>query len=147
MDVHDKFCFGFYRVLGLCNNFAYVVMLSAAHDILDQEEAKNNSASMVTFVFTYLQNYGISEWPTWALGVKAGYCGLGFLPFWLITWNLEANISFFKYSLKSKSSFLFSPKLLIAGVQWECSFSNSVQALHWYMYIYIREFDTHPCPS
>ena len=29
------------RLLGLCNNFGYVVMLSAAHDILKQEE--NNS--------------------------------------------------------------------------------------------------------
>ena len=26
------------RWLGLCNNFAYVVMLSAAHDILKQQE-------------------------------------------------------------------------------------------------------------
>ncbi|XP_064604901.1 battenin-like [Liolophura sinensis] len=35
-------------VLGLCNNFAYVVMLSAAHDILDQEEAGSNSTSVNT---------------------------------------------------------------------------------------------------
>uniref|UniRef100_A0A3P9HPJ9 Battenin n=1 Tax=Oryzias latipes TaxID=8090 RepID=A0A3P9HPJ9_ORYLA len=28
-------------ILGLCNNFAYVVMLSAAHDILTKEESKN----------------------------------------------------------------------------------------------------------
>ncbi|KAG5263213.1 hypothetical protein AALO_G00283840 [Alosa alosa] len=27
--------------LGLCNNFAYVVMLSAAHDILKQQETNN----------------------------------------------------------------------------------------------------------
>ncbi len=27
-----------FRLLGLCNNFAYVIMLSAAKDILDQEE-------------------------------------------------------------------------------------------------------------
>jgi len=26
-----------YRILGLCNNFAYVIMLSAAHDILMPE--------------------------------------------------------------------------------------------------------------
>uniref|UniRef100_A0AAQ4REF4 Battenin n=1 Tax=Gasterosteus aculeatus aculeatus TaxID=481459 RepID=A0AAQ4REF4_GASAC len=29
------------RLLGLCNNFAYVVMLSAAHDILNQQESRN----------------------------------------------------------------------------------------------------------
>nr|XP_040046141.1 battenin isoform X1 [Gasterosteus aculeatus aculeatus] len=28
-------------LLGLCNNFAYVVMLSAAHDILNQQESRN----------------------------------------------------------------------------------------------------------
>ncbi|XP_066498161.1 battenin isoform X2 [Hoplias malabaricus] len=28
-------------LLGLCNNFAYVVMLSAAHDILNQQESQN----------------------------------------------------------------------------------------------------------
>lgn len=32
-------------ILGLCNNFAYVVMLSAAHDILKKQESKNTTAS------------------------------------------------------------------------------------------------------
>lgn len=32
--------------LGLCNNFAYVVMLSAAHDILKKQESKNATASV-----------------------------------------------------------------------------------------------------
>ncbi|XP_072225827.1 battenin isoform X4 [Leuresthes tenuis] len=32
-------------LLGLCNNFAYVVMLSAAHDILKKQESKNSTAS------------------------------------------------------------------------------------------------------
>uniref|UniRef100_A0A3P9L8Z8 Battenin n=1 Tax=Oryzias latipes TaxID=8090 RepID=A0A3P9L8Z8_ORYLA len=32
-------------ILGLCNNFAYVVMLSAAHDILTKEESKNATIS------------------------------------------------------------------------------------------------------
>lgn len=36
----------FTRLLGLCNNFAYVVMLSAAHDILKKEESKNSTASV-----------------------------------------------------------------------------------------------------
>uniref|UniRef100_A0A3Q3VW41 Battenin n=1 Tax=Mola mola TaxID=94237 RepID=A0A3Q3VW41_MOLML len=31
--------------LGLCNNFAYVVMLSAAHDILKNQESANSTAS------------------------------------------------------------------------------------------------------
>uniref|UniRef100_A0A8C4P045 Battenin n=1 Tax=Dicentrarchus labrax TaxID=13489 RepID=A0A8C4P045_DICLA len=34
------------RLLGLCNNFAYVVMLSAAHDILKRQESGNNSATV-----------------------------------------------------------------------------------------------------
>uniref|UniRef100_A0A669BM75 Battenin n=1 Tax=Oreochromis niloticus TaxID=8128 RepID=A0A669BM75_ORENI len=33
------------RLLGLCNNFAYVVMLSAAHDILEKQETRNETAS------------------------------------------------------------------------------------------------------
>ncbi|XP_008283958.1 battenin isoform X2 [Stegastes partitus] len=32
-------------LLGLCNNFAYVVMLSAAHDILKKQESENATAS------------------------------------------------------------------------------------------------------
>ncbi|CAG5133749.1 unnamed protein product [Candidula unifasciata] len=32
-------------IFGLCNNFAYVVMLSAAHDILKEEEKPSNSSS------------------------------------------------------------------------------------------------------
>lgn len=37
-------------LLGLCNNFAYVVMLSAAHDILKKQESQNATASSsVTF--------------------------------------------------------------------------------------------------
>ncbi|MBN3315709.1 CLN3 protein, partial [Atractosteus spatula] len=34
-------------LLGLCNNFAYVVMLSAAHDILSQQERTDNSTAPV----------------------------------------------------------------------------------------------------
>ncbi|XP_069033456.1 battenin isoform X2 [Embiotoca jacksoni] len=37
-------CTGFW-LLGLCNNFAYVVMLSAAHDILKTQESQNSTAS------------------------------------------------------------------------------------------------------
>ncbi|XP_028254677.1 battenin-like [Parambassis ranga] len=35
---------GGFWVLGLCNNFAYVVMLSAAHDILRKQESQNTTA-------------------------------------------------------------------------------------------------------
>ena len=34
-----------YWFLGLCNNFAYVIMLSAAHDILDGIKPTNNDTS------------------------------------------------------------------------------------------------------
>uniref|UniRef100_A0A4W6E4V7 Battenin n=1 Tax=Lates calcarifer TaxID=8187 RepID=A0A4W6E4V7_LATCA len=33
-------------LLGLCNNFAYVVMLSAAHDILKKQESENATANV-----------------------------------------------------------------------------------------------------
>jgi len=33
----------YFRLLGLCNNFGYVVMLSAAHDILKQEPTANST--------------------------------------------------------------------------------------------------------
>ncbi|XP_008048878.1 battenin isoform X5 [Carlito syrichta] len=36
--------FGFRRLLGLCNNFSYVVMLSAAHDILSHERSPGNQS-------------------------------------------------------------------------------------------------------
>jgi battenin len=34
-----------YWILGLCNNFGYVVMLSAAHDILSQNFNENSEVS------------------------------------------------------------------------------------------------------
>jgi len=37
-----------YFFMGLCNNFAYVVMLSAAHDILSEDETNSNSTSKST---------------------------------------------------------------------------------------------------
>lgn len=33
-------------IFGLCNNFAYVIMLSAAHDILEPKESKNDSLDL-----------------------------------------------------------------------------------------------------
>lgn len=37
------------RLLGLCNNFGYVVMLSAAHDILKKQESQNTTAHVSIF--------------------------------------------------------------------------------------------------
>ena len=35
------------RLLGLCNNFGYVVMLSAAHDILKEEDGGNSTTPKI----------------------------------------------------------------------------------------------------
>lgn len=42
-SAHWKNAVGFW-LLGLCNNFSYVVMLSAAHDILRHERASGNQS-------------------------------------------------------------------------------------------------------
>uniref|UniRef100_A0A8C6QGP5 Battenin n=1 Tax=Nannospalax galili TaxID=1026970 RepID=A0A8C6QGP5_NANGA len=42
-SAHWKNAVGFW-ILGLCNNFSYVVMLSAAHDILRQEQTSRNQS-------------------------------------------------------------------------------------------------------
>ncbi|ESO99402.1 hypothetical protein LOTGIDRAFT_113507, partial [Lottia gigantea] len=44
----------YFRVLGLCNNFAYVIMLSAAHDILDEEQKTSNGTQGSNKDTTYL---------------------------------------------------------------------------------------------
>lgn len=41
-----------FRLLGLCNNFAYVVMLSAAYDILQKQESTNATASVTCTTFS-----------------------------------------------------------------------------------------------
>ena len=47
-------CFIFiYRLLGLCNNFGYVVMLSAAHDILGEDN--NNQANHVRNISNFIK--------------------------------------------------------------------------------------------
>ena len=55
----------FSRLLGLCNNFGYVVMLSAAHDILaingtDQVLRNNLLKVLWPLLFTMVQNFRIS---------------------------------------------------------------------------------------
>lgn len=41
-----------YWILGLCNNFGYVVMLSAAHDILSQNFNQNSEVCDFIYVCT-----------------------------------------------------------------------------------------------
>lgn len=56
-NVCDNFCnlnlvyFFSYRILGLCNNFAYVIMLSAAHDILKDQEQKDHVESHNVIIY------------------------------------------------------------------------------------------------
>lgn len=45
------FIFFSYRILGLCNNFAYVIMLSAAHDILKDQEQKDHVESHNVIIY------------------------------------------------------------------------------------------------
>ena len=71
--VHFKFAFVLYclctnRILGLCNNFAYVIMLSAAHDILKDQEDKdhhdNHNVSIIHFNTFYCKVLEKSEYYT-----------------------------------------------------------------------------------
>ncbi|XP_048089377.1 battenin isoform X2 [Alosa alosa] len=47
--------------LGLCNNFAYVVMLSAAHDILKQQETNNTLPSPPTAIHLFQSHHNSSN--------------------------------------------------------------------------------------
>uniref|UniRef100_A0A7N6BSU4 Battenin n=1 Tax=Anabas testudineus TaxID=64144 RepID=A0A7N6BSU4_ANATE len=40
-------------LLGLCNNFAYVVMLSAAHDILKKQQSENSTSTLATLTVDF----------------------------------------------------------------------------------------------
>ncbi|XP_068587618.1 battenin-like isoform X2 [Cebidichthys violaceus] len=48
-------------LLGLCNNFAYVVMLSAAHDILQKQESKNGTSTTTATSAVELQGVNSSN--------------------------------------------------------------------------------------
>lgn len=50
---YSKFVVISYWFLGLCNNFAYVIMLSAAHDILASDEPAKNSTNNLTNNFDF----------------------------------------------------------------------------------------------
>lgn len=61
-----------YWIFGLCNNFAYVVMLSAAHDILSKDENSNsteiNSTTTTPILFSNQTNkYDCNEISTGAI--------------------------------------------------------------------------------
>ena len=45
MEQRTKNLVGFW-ILGLCNNYSYVIMLSAAHDLLHNEDQGNNSTNV-----------------------------------------------------------------------------------------------------
>jgi hypothetical protein len=51
---YAKFVIIGYWMLGLCNNFAYVIMLSAAHDILIASD--DNNKTVVEFKFERFKN-------------------------------------------------------------------------------------------
>lgn len=42
-----------YWILGLCNNFGYVVMLTAAHDILAELEDKEDDKKVESHLFPF----------------------------------------------------------------------------------------------
>ncbi|XP_036793871.1 battenin [Oncorhynchus mykiss] len=49
-------------LLGLCNNFAYVVMLSAAHDILKQQGSHNSTSPTPSTVALDVEGGKISRY-------------------------------------------------------------------------------------
>lgn len=56
-----------YWLFGLCNNFAYVVMLSAAHDILSDGKNSTNSTSNHTTSGNHTNKYDCNEVSTGAI--------------------------------------------------------------------------------
>lgn len=42
-----------YWIFGMCNNYGYVIMLSAAHDIIKSLDS-NDNVSDASFIFKYL---------------------------------------------------------------------------------------------
>lgn len=64
------FIFFSYRILGLCNNFAYVIMLSAAHDILKDQEQKDHVESHNVIIYNnrklLIENFN-DQWMTFEM--------------------------------------------------------------------------------
>ena len=63
-DIHyGKFVVISYWLLGLCNNFAYVIMLSAAHDILSPAD-KNNTNTTTNTTTNHTNKYACNDLST-----------------------------------------------------------------------------------
>uniref|UniRef100_A0A2I3GUL7 Battenin n=1 Tax=Nomascus leucogenys TaxID=61853 RepID=A0A2I3GUL7_NOMLE len=80
---HWKNAVGFW-LLGLCNNFSYVVMLSAAHDILSHERTSGNQSHAVlladilpTLVIKFLAPLGLHLLPYSPRVLISGICAAG----------------------------------------------------------------------
>lgn len=56
LNHYSKFVLISYWFLGLCNNFAYVIMLSAAHDILSSSENSQNGTNTTTNLISENKN-------------------------------------------------------------------------------------------
>uniref|UniRef100_A0A4X1UDL8 Battenin n=1 Tax=Sus scrofa TaxID=9823 RepID=A0A4X1UDL8_PIG len=80
---HWKNAVGFW-LLGLCNNFSYVVMLSAAHDILSHQRAPGNQSHAVlladilpTLIIKLLAPLGLHLLPYSPRVLTSGICAAG----------------------------------------------------------------------
>lgn len=57
-EIHFLYLCLIKRLLGLCNNFAYVVMLSAAHDILGEGKTANKQGQVSVTAVIWFQGLG-----------------------------------------------------------------------------------------
>uniref|UniRef100_A0A2K5E7T2 Battenin n=1 Tax=Aotus nancymaae TaxID=37293 RepID=A0A2K5E7T2_AOTNA len=97
------------RLLGLCNNFSYVVMLSAAHDILSHERTSGNQSHAVlladilpTLVIKLLAPLGLHLLPYSPRVLVSGICAAG--SFILVAFSHSVGTSLCGVVLASISS-------------------------------------------
>nr|KAF6283674.1 CLN3 lysosomal/endosomal transmembrane protein, battenin [Pipistrellus kuhlii] len=105
---HWKNVVGFW-ILGLCNNFSYVVMLSAAHDILSHQKESGNQSHAVlladilpTLVIKLLAPFGLHLLPYSPRVLCSGFCAAG--SFILIAFSRSVPVSLCGVVLASISS-------------------------------------------
>ncbi|KAM5228142.1 battenin isoform 2-T2 [Ctenodactylus gundi] len=105
---HWKNAVGFW-ILGLCNNFSYVVMLSAAHDILRHERTSGNQSHAVlladilpTLVIKLLAPLGLHLLPYSPRVLVSGVCSAG--SFVLVAFSHSVGTSLCGVVLASISS-------------------------------------------
>uniref|UniRef100_A0A2K6PS96 Battenin n=1 Tax=Rhinopithecus roxellana TaxID=61622 RepID=A0A2K6PS96_RHIRO len=105
---HWKNAVGFW-LLGLCNNFSYVVMLSAAHDILSHERTSGNQSHAVlladilpTLVIKLLAPLGLHLLPYSPRVLVSGICAAG--SFILVAFSHSVGTSLCGVVLASISS-------------------------------------------